>query len=549
MNISPNTKIIICQDVPLDNTYEHSIHFGYRREYQNLQNQYNYFYSKRKYVFEPTTYQRVNSNTIRIQMIADNLYNCNYLMFQNTNFRTDTTHYTGDKWFYAFITSVNYINNAVTEITYELDVIQTWLFDYLLVDAYVERQHSGTDAIGDNLVPETVIPSSYVTTSEMTWPIVHTSTNPAIPGYHPKAMIMATEMANQTPDNLQKVTNIKGIPCYCLCQVYDMVTQKSLFDSVIEAYAGTPDRIIGLFTVPPVFSHMSSGTDANDALVSTGSIYYPSSSIYGGTFDGYTPKNNKMYTYPYNKLKVQNSFAEVKEYKFELFEIESNGSIRFDDIEVAVPKPSLLLYPHHYAGNQGNIEEALSVGDYPEGAFTGDSFLMWLHQGMIQDIASIATAGVSASLIPQKSDRVGKNIGLRNLFSTTHNTIAHAIQASQAADPLYGNLNSKAAYFAHPAGFSFKLKTERPVYSQAKMVDDYFTRFGYAQNKIMAVDSYTRTHWTYTKTLDCTVTGSVPADDMAKIRDIYNNGITWWVNPDEIGDFTLDNQPRYSNGG
>ena len=120
MNISPNTKIIICQDVPLDNTYEHSIHFGYRREYQNLQNQYNYFYSKRKYVFEPTTYQRVNSNTLRIQMIADNLYNCNYLMFQNTNFRTDTTHYTGDKWFYAFITSVNYINNAVTEITYEI---------------------------------------------------------------------------------------------------------------------------------------------------------------------------------------------------------------------------------------------------------------------------------------------------------------------------------------------------------------------------------------------------------------------------------------------
>ena len=545
MNISPNTKIVICQDVPLDNTYEHTIHFGYAREYQHLADQYNYFYSKRKYVFEPTTYQRVNSNTLRIQMIADNLYNCNYLMFQNTNFRTENTHYSGDKWFYAFITSVNYINNAVTEITYEIDVMQTWMFDYVISSAYVERQHSGTDAIGDNLVPETIVPTMYVTTSEVTWPIVPTINNASIPGYHPKAMIMATEPANTTPDTLLRVTNINGIPCYCICQVYDMVTQKQLFDDVIDAYSGTPDRIIGLFTVPPVFNHMAVSSDANELLVNTGSIYYPSTNIYGGTFDGYTPKNNKMYTYPYNKLKVQNSFAEVKEYKFELFGFESNGSIRFDDVEVAVPKPSMLLYPHDYAGNQGNIEEALAVGDYPEGAYTGDSFMMWLHTGMIQDIASIATAGLSANLIPDNSDTVGHNIGKRNLYSAIGNSIAHGLQALDAPDPMYGNLSAKGAYFVHPGGFSFKLKTERPVYSQAKMVDDFFTRFGYAQNKIMTVDTYTRTHWTYTKTLDCTIVGSVPADDMAKIKDIFNTGITWWINPSEIGNFTLDNQPRY----
>lgn len=545
MNISPNTKIVICQDVPLDNSYEHTIHFGYAREYEHMADQYNYFYSKRKYVFEPTTYQRVNSNTLRIQMIADNLYNCNYLMFQNTNFRTENKHYSGDKWFYAFITSVNYINNAVTEITYEIDVMQTWMFDYVISTAYVERQHSGTDEIGDNLIPEPLVPTSFVTTSEMAWPVVHTSTNPAIPGYHPKAMIMATSMADSTPDQLLTVTNVKGIPCYCLCQIYDMVTQKALFDSVIEAYRGTPERIIGLFTVPPMFNHMATGASANDLVVGTGSIYYPSNNIYGGTFDGYTPKNNKMYTYPFNKLKVQNSFAETKEYKFELFGYENNGSIKFTDVEVAVPKPALILFPADYAGNQANVEEAIAIGDYPEGAYTGDSFQMWLHHGFIQDVASVATAGVSAMLIPASSDTVGRNIGLRNLSSTTFNTIAHAMQAAMAPDPLYGNLSSKAAYFSHPGGFTFKLKTERPVYSQAKMIDDYFTRFGYAQNRIMTVDTYTRTHWTYTKTMDCTIKGSVPADDMRKICDIFNAGITWWIHPEEIGNYNLDNQPRY----
>ena len=548
MNISPNTKIVICQDVPLDNTYEHTIHFGYAREYQHLADQYNYFYSKKKYEFEPTTYQRVNSNTLRIQMIADNLYNCNYLMFQNTNFRTETTHYTGDKWFYAFITSVNYINNAVTEITYEIDVMQTWMFDYILSTAYVERQHSGTDAIGDNLIPEPIVPTSFVTYDEAAWPYV----TDVLTGRHRKAMVLANKMADNMGNLvLKQVRNVNGIPCRVLCQIYDMVTQKTDFENLMTAYDGVEDRIIGIYSVPPVFSYMGLNTDAESALTYNGSLTYPSTSIYGGTFDGYTPKNNKMYTYPFNKLKLQNSFGQEKEYKFELFEFENNGAIEFTSYAAALPKPSLILFPTHYAGNVGNIEDALSMGDYPEGAITGDSFQMWLHQGFVQDLASVGTGGISLAYSAGNKDekgnpdRVGRYISARNLFSTTLNMVAHGIQAGEAPNPLYGNLESKSAYYGHPSGFSFKLKTERPVYSQAKMIDDFLTRFGYAQNRIMTVDTYTRTHWTYTKTVDCTIKGSVPADDMAKIRDIFNSGITWWVNPSEIGDFTLNNAPRY----
>lgn len=543
MNISPNTEIIICQDVPLDNTYEHSIHFGYRREYQNLQNQYNYFYSKRKYTFEPTTYQRVNSNTLRIQMIADNLYNCNYLMFQNTNFRTDTTHYSGDKWFYAFITSVNYVNNAVTEITYELDVIQTWLFDYLLVDAYVERQHSATDGIGDNLIPEPVVPSAYVTANEEIWPLTVNSS--VLPGYHPKAMIVATKLPDPNNTDLRKITAVDGIPCYCYAQIYDMVTQASTFNNVINEFIGDgkEEAIVGLFAVPPTFSNIPASA-GNFITTQPEYIDYAQTKMYGGTFDGYAPKNNKMYTYPYNKLIMQNSFGQDKEYRFELFEHRQDGSIRFTGKSSALPKPCMIMYPDSYANQQGNVEDALSVGEYPQGVFKGDSYQLWLHQGFVQDVTSVASAGLSALLVPDAGDFVGQNIGWRNVISTTLNTVAHAIQANNAPNKLYGNLDAKATYYGLPAGYAFKLKTERPVYSQAVMIDDFFTRFGYAQNRIMAVDSYVRKHWTYTKTLDCTVTGSVPADDMSKIRAIYNKGITWWVNPAEIGDYSLDNSPK-----
>ena len=542
MNISPNTKIVICQDVPLDNSYEHTIHFGYAREYEHMADQYNYFYSKRKYVFEPTTYQRVNSNTLRIQMIADNLYNCNYLMFQNTNFRTENKHYSGDKWFYAFITSVNYINNAVTEITYEIDVMQTWMFDYVISTAYVERQHSSTDGIGDNLVPETIVPTCYVTYAEETWPLTPQLGDPE--RYNQKAMILATEQPTEGGTHMRQVTSVDGIPCRCWCQIFDMVSQRDELEAMLTAYRGQEDKIVGIFGVPPVFNFVPVGS-ANNYVTYLSSYQYNVDNIYGGDFDGYVPKNNKMYTYPYNKMRVQNSFGQYKEYKFELFKYEPGGNISFVTKANAVPKPSMITFPAYYANNEYNVEDALSIGEYPQGVYTGDSFQMWLHQGFIQDLASVATAGVSATLIPAKTDRVGQNIGARNLFSTTHNAIAHAMQALMAADPMYGNLDSKATYFGLTGGYSFKFKTERPVYSQAKMVDDFFSRFGYAQNKIMTVDTYTRTHWTYTKTLDCTIKGSVPADDMRKICDIFNEGITWWVHPEEIGNYNFDNEPRY----
>ena len=90
---------------------------------------------------------------MRVGYSADNIYDCNYLMFQNTNF--------GNKWFYAFINSVEYINNDVAEIQFEIDDIQTWFFDFDFNSTYVLRQHSYTDIIGENILPEPVMIGEY----------------------------------------------------------------------------------------------------------------------------------------------------------------------------------------------------------------------------------------------------------------------------------------------------------------------------------------------------------------------------------------------------
>ena len=115
MYIEPNTVIKILKDCPLDNSYDHTIFFT------SASDQLSFFNEHTKYALDKQSYQRVKRGYMRVSIQAENLYDCNYLMFQNTSF--------GTKWFYAFIKSVEYINNVTSEIEFEIDVMQTWFFD------------------------------------------------------------------------------------------------------------------------------------------------------------------------------------------------------------------------------------------------------------------------------------------------------------------------------------------------------------------------------------------------------------------------------------
>ncbi|MFQ9808239.1 MAG: hypothetical protein ACLRYB_00070 [Segatella copri] len=148
MYIAPNTNIRVLKNVPLDNTYRNTIYF------ENATNQLNYFLSKQKYAFNNQTYQRVNNGVMTLNRSADDLYDCNYLMFQNPSY--------GNKWFYAFILSVEYIGNTTAEVRFEIDIMQTWHFDYTVNMSFVEREMSITDKVGDNLVPENLELGEYI---------------------------------------------------------------------------------------------------------------------------------------------------------------------------------------------------------------------------------------------------------------------------------------------------------------------------------------------------------------------------------------------------
>lgn len=147
--IAPNSRVYLLEGVPLDNTYENTIHFAsvtqQRDFYLNTSSSY-YNYNPR--LITPLSYQRVNEGVLRVNLSYDQLYNVNYMMFQNTT--------QNSKWFYAFVLNVEYVNEQASNIYYELDVMQTWYFEAILQPSYIERCHFPTDGIDEHLELEDV---------------------------------------------------------------------------------------------------------------------------------------------------------------------------------------------------------------------------------------------------------------------------------------------------------------------------------------------------------------------------------------------------------
>ena len=71
MYIAPNSTVYLLTGVPCDKSYVHTLYF------ENKNEQYSYFYGKRVKTFTNVSYQRHSKNSIRLECLADDIYNVN----------------------------------------------------------------------------------------------------------------------------------------------------------------------------------------------------------------------------------------------------------------------------------------------------------------------------------------------------------------------------------------------------------------------------------------------------------------------------------------
>ena len=520
MYIEPNTIIRILKDCPLDNTYDHTIYFSSKTS------QANYFATLAKYTLNNQTYQRVNRNRMRVQYKADDLYDCNYLMFQNSSY--------GNKWFYAFIRSVEFVNNITSEIEYEIDVMQTWFFDYTLGQCFIDREHSATDAVGDNLVPENLELGEYVTddfdgSGEL----------------GAKSIVVAATF-NEEYENIGG-SLYAGLYSGLYYNVFPNTNNGAIAcTEFIQGAGAKADGIVAVFLMP---------TNFVTGVIEPANEYTVTKTKNTNVLraDGSDVKNKKLLTYPYNFLYVTNLQGNYAEYHYELF---SSNDCSFTLTGDMSPNPSVVLAPQNYKGasNIANYDEKITLSGFPQLSFNTDTFKAWLAQNgsslainALSTAAGFGDASTSAGISIMNANSaggieravLGGNVAGVNTALSTANLVSQVYQHSVMPHQAKGGSGSQTLAAIGLLDFAFMHKHIQPQF--ASIIDDYFTRYGYATHRLKVPNRNVRPHWTYTKTVGCVVEGSVPCDDMRKICNIYNTGITFWKNASEIGNYSLNN--------
>lgn len=571
--IVPNSDVYILKNVPLEPSFDHTIWFDSPEQQATAFTTY-----ALAFYFDKVSYQRYPRPYITLDKTADELFDCNYMMFRNTAY--------GTKWFYAFITQVEYISNTTSRIYYTIDPMQTYLFDVNVGQCFVEREHAMTDAIGDNLNPESFELGEYVYDADY-FPNIFLKTNYVI-------CILATWKATYKDNKWVIEDSSTGGVGGVDSGIYTGLT-KNLFEydpsspracvenanAVIKeaTKANKADGIVSITMYPKFFMNWSITGDLATGLVPDTVDSIPA---FTGTFDGYKPKNNKLYTAPFCGVYVDNLQGNAANYAYEYF---ADRKPTFNIVGAVNGNLECASIPINYKGLPTNFQESLLMGGFPQCAWNVDTFKAWIAQNKYAIAAGVATttidtvktvamaatgvgmagevAGMSAAMTgagsPQTIQAVSQyatayqnaqNVSYNAQSDVLNKTINLVAQVKTAStQPNHARGQQSSSVFCAMGYQGFHYMPYRIQGQFARIIDDFFSMFGYKTNRLKVPNRNGRKAWNYVKTCGCTLTGSAPADVTAALVQIYDRGITFWRcidlsagNPfTRVGNYSLDN--------
>ena len=542
---------LLLLNVPLEKDYQHTLYFT------SAYNQHSYFYSRKKREYTDFSYQR-KDNIIRVPDHVDNLIaaGCNYVMYKNPVY--------GDKWFYAFIIGMEYVNPSVTAVKIQTDALQTWMFEMQMKPSFVEREHARTDEIGDHTIDEglatgeyTVNRRLYLNYGKELAVIVGVTKDPetkqqvyglSYGGVYSGVKYYAFNSTSEgaISDFLHKYDNDAGadaIVCMFIApkQILKFMNDSSITDGAAVSTFPQPHRL----EINPYSNPESSGGD----VLNYESVVEEFST---NNIDGYVPRNKKLMAYPYRCLTVSNNAGGAAIYRFERFYSEASNGTRtlleptFLIRSVVTPGCSIRLTPKYYNGATENQEEGLNLGKYPIVNWSSDVYTNWLTQNSVNigiDIASGLFQAAAGAAMMFGSGGLAAGIGGGTIVggvSAVAGTLTEMHKQSMVPPQARGNLNAgDVITSAGDNTFQFYVMSVKKEY--AKVLDEYFDMYGYKCSRVKIPEKAHRAAYWYTKTIDANITGPIPQDDLQTIKDCYNRGVTFWRSPDSFRNYSVAN--------
>lgn len=573
--------------------------------YDTAAEQYSSIHSYMDATFTSSTYVRPERGWFDIDAYAPSIKYANYGMFENPN----------DRRYYFDIADVEYVNENVTRVHFSIDLLATYMFDYARTSQRVLREHVNDDTVGANIQPEPV------GTGELTvdW---QTRTSSSQDGMgqssydfdlrEPCIFIFA---GDQSDGNKVYAGVLDGTVEGACCWAAPLAIQENgeyftggftdwlwsmnrnnKAESIVAmtnfplALANIPQS--GLYEVTPLFG--DSGEHFTTKRISFHVHDIPT------TVDGYTPRNNKLLTYPYCFMRATNYKGQYRDYRYEFFGPAAEYSAPAFQIKGSPdPAGDIWAIPVNYNGAAAeNPEFAITMGGIPQVSWPFNSYENWLAGNagslamnllsaatmFIPGIGAIRTAGVASKLAGAVSSATRSAVtraGSRSLFDPAvkaagasvasdltgyagmtrlagqamlgsgaaqlANTAATLYDQSNVPDAVRGQATSAGTAGVGAYGFSFLGMCVREDF--AKSIDDFFTVYGYAVNENKVPNETGRKNYNFVQTENAAFraasnaanTIGVPASAMSAINSMYDEGIWFWHDPATAGDFSDDN--------
>lgn len=506
--ITPNTNIKLLK-VPIGINNANQIKFN------NINSQFEYFNNLSNLELTNATYVR-EDDEIRFTGNYDDVINYNYVMYQNESY--------SNKWFYAFIQNVRFLSNNSVAIKIETDYYQTWQFDIIFKRCFVEREHVNNDTVGLHTVPENVELGEYISNGFER----DNELNDLV------YLVQATEYTSGSDKPI--ATPLGGV--YVPGVVYRCATAQMLAN-IISAYNnGREDAILNVWIVPDKIVGLQSGTQQ---VGMSAPITYTKEITKQTTLNGYTPKNKKLLTYPYNFLILDNNNGSSNILQYENF---STSNCVFEIAGVPVIGGSIKCVPLDYKGETRYQQEGIMAGKFPTCGWVNDTYTNWLTQNAVNIGLGIVSSGLTVlggvGMVATGGGALAGGSAVVNGAMGIAQTIGQVYEHSILPNSARGNTNGGDINTCYDMNkFYFIKMSIREEY--AKIIDGYFNSHGYKVNEFKVPNITGRRNWNYIKTIGCNLIGDIPQMHLQAIKNIFDSGVTLWHNTNTFLDYSQNN--------
>lgn len=528
---SEPSEVKLYAGAPFDPRYEHSIYWGH----DMLARQTAYMDSLPGVSFADFRFIRKDSE-IMVNLNYDEMVTAGY------NYCCVINTHPYKRWYY-FITNKRYVSQMVTAIQVELDVIQTYQFDWTIPPCFVEREHPVSDRVGDNLLEEGLELGEYQINLNM-------DSN----GLNELAIVCLSSVTMQNPMG-DAVTGSMVNNVYNGLKMYTRTANAlgvTVLNAALSALStqGKADGVQAIWMYPKKLIKADWANENNEVMLEV-----TDTELLDVVFDlspsigGYTPRNQKLLSYPYCYIYAHNNMGTAAIYKYEHFDSVPSFKITGS----CSPDATVRMYPVNHRGAIVDNESGISLGSFPSCSWTQDAYKIWMAQtAATQDVQmlganlTVAAGGIQTGVgiggLIMGSEGAASNLGgginqmvsgymqARSLLAAREDK---AVQPPQAKGAQSGSCN--VAMQLHHFRWSFmSIRTD-----QAKRLDQYFDMYGYQTNEVKTPELMSRQMWNYVKTVGCVILGGIDAEDRRKIGAIFDKGITLWHAPDTMYRYDL----------